>query len=82
MSARRRPGVDQFWEAADRNGSGQDPAERELDERVDALARYRRLIAEAEANGRDEVAEILMRQYDREEQTVDRLRRILHGSGG
>lgn len=77
MNAQRRPGIDQFWEAADRTDSGQHPLERELDERVDALARYRRLIADAQQNGRDEAAEILMRQHDREEASVKRLREAL-----
>lgn len=77
MSTRRRPGVDQFWESADRQDSKQNPVERELDERVDALARYRRLISEAQANGRDEAAELLIRQHDREEKTVARLRAML-----
>lgn len=72
-----RPGTDQFWEKADSTGSGQHPLERELDERTDALARYRRLIAEAMQNGRDEAAEILMRQHDREEAAVTELRRAL-----
>ncbi len=73
----RRPGLDQFWEKADRADSGQHPLERELDERVDALARYRRLIAEAQQNGRDEAVEILMRQHDREAAAVARLREAL-----
>lgn len=77
MNTPRRPGLDLFWEAADHDASDQDPMERELDERVDALARYRRLIAEAQANGRDDAAEILMRQHDREEQTVERLREAM-----
>lgn len=77
MDAPRRPGLDQFWEKADRSDSGQHPLERELDERVDAVVRYRRLIAEAQANGRDEAAEILMRQLNREEASVNRLREAL-----
>lgn len=77
MNAPSRPGIDQFWQAADQNGSGQHPLERELDEHVDALARYRRLIAEAQSNGRDEAAEILLRQHDREAESVDRLRKAL-----
>lgn len=77
MNAPRQPGLDLFWEAADHDGSAQDPIERELDERVDALARYSRLIAEAQANGRDEAAEILIRQQDREEKAVDRLREAI-----
>lgn len=73
----RKPGLDTFWQQADHDGSDQDPLERELDERIDALARYRRLIAEAEANGRDEAAEILARQHDREEAAVQRLRQAI-----
>lgn len=77
MNVERKPGLDLFWEQADRDASGQNPLERELDERVDALARYRELIVEAQANGRDEAAELLLRQYDREEQAVRRLRHAL-----
>lgn len=79
MDAQRRPGLDKFWETADRDSSGQHPLERELDERIDALARYRRLIADAQQNGRDEAAEILMRQHDREQASVERLREALSG---
>ena len=77
MNVERKPGLDLFWEQADRDASGQNPLERELDERVDALARYRELIVEAQANGRDEAAELLLRQHDREEQAVRRLRHAL-----
>lgn len=77
MNQPRKPGLDLFWEQADRTGSGQDPLERELDERVDALARYRRLISDAQANGREEAAEILLRQHEREARAVDRLRQAL-----
>lgn len=73
----RKPGLDQFWEQADRTGSGQDPLERELDEHIDALVRYRELITEAQANGREEAAEILLRQHDREADAVDRIREAL-----
>lgn len=74
------PGLDHFWEEADRDASGQNPLERELDERVDALARYQRLIADAQAAGRDEAVEILMKQHDREDQAVRRLRRALQAN--
>lgn len=73
----RKPGLDLFWEQADRTDSGQDPLERELDERVDALARYRRLISDAQANGRDETVEILLKQHDREADAVERLREAM-----
>lgn len=77
MNQPRKPGLDFFWEQADRTGSGQDPLERELDERIDALARYRRLISDALANSREEAAEILLRQHEREARAVDRLRQAL-----
>ena len=77
MTDPEKPGVDTFWESADADGSGQDPIERELDERLDALTRYRDLIAEADANGREEVAAILLKQHDREQETVNRLRQAL-----
>ena len=81
MAKPRHPGLDQFWEEADRTDSGEHPLKRELDERVDALARYRRLIAEAESNGREEAASILMRQHDREQESVERLREQLRTAG-
>jgi hypothetical protein len=77
MNDQRKPGLDLFWEQADETGSGQHPLERELDERIDALARYRRLIDEAQANGREDAAEILLRQHDREEQAIQKLREAL-----
>lgn len=77
MKNSRKPGLDTFWEQADSAGSAQHPLERELDERIDALVRYRNLISEAQANGREEAAEILLRQHDREEQAVERLRAAL-----
>ncbi len=77
MEQPRNSGLDLFWEQADRHDLAQDPLERELDEHVDALARYRRLIAEAQANGRDEAATILLRQHAREQTAVERLRQAL-----
>lgn len=77
MTEPRKPGLDTFWEVADQDESGQDPLERELDERVDALTRYRSLIADAEANGREGAVEVLMKQHDREEAVVKRLREAL-----
>jgi hypothetical protein len=77
MNHSRKPGLDTFWEHADSTGSSQHPLERELDERVDALVRYRRLITEAQSDGLDEATEILLRQHDREEEAVQRLREAL-----
>ena len=69
----RNPGLDHFWEQADEEASTQDPLERELAERLDALARYRDQILQADANERESDAELLMRQHEREYQAVQRL---------
>lgn len=69
----RKPGLDHFWEQADEESSTQNPLERELAERLDALARYRDQILQAEANDRSADAEVLMRQHEREYQAVQRL---------
>ena len=69
----RKPGLDHFWEQADEEGSTQHPLERELAERLDALARYRDQILQAEANDRASDAEVLLRQHEREYQAVQRL---------
>lgn len=67
-------GIEFFWEQADAEGSSQDPLERELGDRLDALARYGRLISEAESSGQDRIAELLVRQRDREEALARRIR--------
>lgn len=71
------PGLDAFWEQADVEDSDEHPLLRELAHRVDAIARYGRMIAEAQANGLDEVAEQLQRQQDREESVARELRDAL-----
>lgn len=68
-----KPGLDHFWEQADEESSTQHPLERELAERLDALARYRDQILAAEANDRSADADVLLRQHDREYQAVQRL---------
>ncbi|HEX7117716.1 MAG TPA: hypothetical protein VF212_02955 [Longimicrobiales bacterium] len=67
------PGLDAFWEDADRDGSDEDPLERELCDRLDALARYRRMIAEAQVNGQDDATERLLEQHEREERIAQRI---------
>ncbi|HEX6938277.1 MAG TPA: hypothetical protein VF158_02615 [Longimicrobiales bacterium] len=67
------PGLDAFWEDADRDASGEDPLVRELADRLDALARYRRMIAEAQVNGQDDISERLLEQHEREVRIAQRL---------
>lgn len=76
------PGLDAFWLEADQQASAQHPIERELGHRLDTLARYAMLIEAALADGRDRAAEILLRQREREEAVVRRLRRALRRTRG
>ena len=71
------PALDVFWEQADAEDSDEHPLLRELAHRVDAIARYGHLIAEAQANGFDEMAEQLQRQQEREEIVARELREAL-----
>jgi hypothetical protein len=71
---RYTPGLDAFWEQADLEDSDEHPLERELSHRVDAIARYMRLIADAQANGDEEVIEQLQRQQAREETLAHEIR--------
>ncbi len=74
---RGRIGLDSFWESADRDGSEEHPLERELAERMDAVARYRSLIADCEEMGRDEDVKVLTEQHERERLEAQRLREAL-----
>lgn len=74
---RSPPGLGTFWEQADFDGSEEHPLERELCERLDALARYARSIAEAQAAGREYAMVILVREHAREEEQVARIRAAL-----
>lgn len=76
MSADSGPttGLDSFWEDADREESGEHPLERELGDRLDALARYGSQLADAQVNGWDEAVRRLLEQQDREADIVDRLK--------
>lgn len=70
-------GLDLFWEQADADGIGEHPLQRELEHRLDALARYRALIADAHAAGRESLADLLMAEHERERELARRLREAL-----
>jgi hypothetical protein len=67
-----------FWEQADHDGVAENPLVVELCFRLDAVARYRQLISDAEAAGQDDVLADLVRAHEHEEQIVDRLRSALY----
>jgi ferritin-like metal-binding protein YciE len=50
---------------------------RELCFRLDAIQRYRTLIADAEASGNDEVVEVLSQYFDQQHRIVRRIREEL-----
>lgn len=74
---RPTPGLDAFWEQADADGSAEHPLERELSHRIDAIARYCSMIADAETNGYEEMVRQLGREQEREETLAQQLRRAL-----
>lgn len=74
---RSNPGLEAFWEDADVEASDEHPLEREIAERVDALSRYRALIEDAQLQGRDDLADLLLAQQAREEDVVRGLRTAL-----
>jgi hypothetical protein len=68
------PGLESFWETCDHDGVGDHPLVRELCFRLDAIQRYRELIADAEANGQDEAVELLSSYFDQQNDLVTRIR--------
>lgn len=69
--------LESFWEQADADESNEHPLEREIAERIDALSRYRTLIEEAQAGGRDDVADLLLEQQERQQAVVQGLKQAL-----
>jgi hypothetical protein len=70
-------GLDAFWESCDRDNVGDDPLERELCFRTDALARYRAQIEAAEEMGDDDAVALLSRHFDETRRTIDRLQKAI-----
>ena len=72
------PGLDFFWEQADAEGSDEHPLERELGHRLDAMERYRQMILDAQTSGRDDMADALIVQHEKQARVVRQLRHALH----
>lgn len=70
-------GLDSFWESCDRDGVGDNPLERELCFRSDALQRYRAQIQAAEELGDDEAVAVLSRHFEDTRAIIRRLREAL-----
>jgi hypothetical protein len=71
------PGLESFWETCDKDGVSDHPLMRELCYRLDAIQRYRDLIADAEYMGDDDAVAALSRQFDDQHKVVERLRKEL-----
>ena len=71
------PGVDAFWLDADANECGDNPLERELCHRLEAVERYLRMIAEAEELGKDDAIEALVAQHARQSKLARELQEAL-----
>ena len=71
------PGLESFWETCDKDGVSEHPLMRELCYRLDAIQRYRNLIADAEYMGDDDAVAALSRQFDDQHEVVRRLREEL-----
>ncbi len=78
------PALEAFWQQADEDASAEHPLEREIADRVDALLRYHALIADAQAEGREDLVTILLAQEERQERLLRELREALRRmqSGG
>jgi hypothetical protein len=74
-------GLDSFWESCDHEAVGDDPLERELCFRSDALVRYRAQIMAAEEIGDDDALAILSRHYDDTREVIRRLREAILAQG-
>lgn len=71
------PGLESFWETCDQDAIGEHPLMRELCHRLDAIQRYRELIADAEYMGDDDAVALLSKQFDQQHAVVRRLREEL-----
>jgi hypothetical protein len=71
------PGLESFWETCDRDAISEHPLMRELCYRLDAIQRYRDLIADAEYMGDDDAVAALSRQFEDQHRVVRRLREEL-----
>jgi hypothetical protein len=79
MQDNRTPptGLDAFWLDADANECADNPLERELCYRLEAVERFGRMIAEAEEVGRDEVIAALLAQQSHQSKLAQELQQAL-----
>jgi hypothetical protein len=65
------PALDLFWEEADLADAAEHPLRRELAYRLDVLARYERLLAEAQSAGSPAQIATLTREHRRQLELIE-----------
>jgi hypothetical protein len=71
------PGLDLFWEEADLMDAGEHPLRRELMHRLDVVARYELLLADAQSRGHEGQISALTKQYRRQLRVIEALQDAL-----
>jgi hypothetical protein len=71
------PALDLFWEEADLADAAEHPLRRELAHRLDVLARYEQLLADAESHGNPGQIDALAKQRRRQLEVIGRLQDAL-----
>src|SRR5688572_19273461 len=72
------PALDLFWEEADQDDAADHPLRRELAYRLDVLARYEQMLADAQGHGHAGLIATLTKQHRRQLSLIERLEDALH----
>jgi hypothetical protein len=70
---RGRPALDLFWEEADLDDAGEHPLRRELAHRLDVLARYEQMLADAHSRGHNGLIATITRQHRAQLRLIEQL---------
>ena len=76
------PALDLFWEEADLDDAAEHPLRRELAHRLDVLARYERMLADAQNGGHAGLIAALTKQHRRQVCLIERLEDALQRFDG
>jgi hypothetical protein len=71
------PALDLFWEEADQDDEAEHPLRRELAYRLDVLAHYERMLADAQSHGHAGLISTLTKQHRRQLSLIERLQEAL-----
>ena len=71
------PALDLFWEEADLDEAAEHPLRRELAHRLDVLARYEQMLADAHSRGHNGLIATITRQHREQLQLIEQLEHAL-----